>query len=89
MKLQLIPLLNFFAETLRETLEESANGQHGIFAAARHHLRLVSTLVKNEIPYLNPGGRTRGATPDQIATAAQATWQCPSRTGRRGNGGCH
>ena len=59
----------------------NANGQHGIFAAARHHLRLVSTLVKNEIPYLNPGGRTRGATPDQIATAAQATWRPSSADG--------
>ena len=45
----------------------NANGQHGIFAAARHHLRLVSTLVKNEIPYLGPDGRTRHATPEQMA----------------------
>jgi transposase len=47
----------------------NANGQHGIFAAARRHLRLVSTLVKNEHPYLAPEGRTRQATPEQISTA--------------------
>lgn len=65
----------------------NANGQHGIFAAARHHLRLVSTLVKNEIPYLGPDGRTRSATPDHIATAAQATWAVLQRKWRTISGG--
>ena len=65
----------------------NANGQHGIFAAARHHLRLVSTLVKNEIPYLHPAGRGRQATPCQIATAAQATWITLQRKWRTVSGG--
>ena len=65
----------------------NANGQHGIFAAARHHLRLVSTLVKNEIPYLSPEGRSRDATPAQIATAAQATWLILQRKWRTVSGG--
>ncbi len=61
----------------------NAEGRHGIFAAARHHLRLVSSLVKNEVPYLGPEGRTRHATPEQIATSAHTTWQvlqCKWRT---------
>ena len=65
----------------------NANGQHGIFAAARHHLRLVRTLVKNKIPYLGPEGRSRDATPMQIATAAQATWQILQRKWRTVSGG--
>ncbi len=65
----------------------NANGQHGIFAAARHHLRLVSTLVKNEHPYLAPQARTRQATPDQIAGAAQATWATLQRKWRTVSGG--
>lgn len=65
----------------------NANGQHGIFAAARHHLRLVSTLVKNEIPYLAPEGRTRQASPEQIAAAAQATWAIVQRKWRTVSGG--
>jgi len=52
----------------------NAEGRHGLFAAARHNLRLVSTLVKNEIPYLAPAGRGRQATPAQIEAAAHATW---------------
>lgn len=65
----------------------NANGQHGIFAAARHHLRLVSTLVKNEVPYLGPEGRTRQATPEQIATAAHASWHILQRKWRTVSGG--
>lgn len=65
----------------------NANGQHGIFAAARHHLRLASTLVKNEIPYLGPEGRTRHATPEQIAKSAHATWQILQRKWRTVSGG--
>ena len=65
----------------------NANGQHGIFAAARHHLRLISTLVKNEVPYLAPEGRSRQATPEQIATAAHATWAVLQRKWRTISGG--
>ncbi len=65
----------------------NANGQHGIFAAARHHLRLVSTLVKNEHPYLAPEGRTRQATPEQISIAAQATWRILQSKWRTVSGG--
>ena len=65
----------------------NAEGKHGIFAAARHHLRLVSTLVKNEIPYLAPEGRTRQATPEQIAAAAHATWAILQRKWRTVSGG--
>jgi hypothetical protein len=65
----------------------NANGQHGIFAAARHHLRLVSTLVKNEHPYLAPQARTRQATPDPSAGAAQATWATLQRKWRTVSGG--
>jgi transposase len=65
----------------------NAEGKHGIFAAARHRLRLVSTLVKNEHPYLAPQARTRQATPDQIAGAAQATWAILQRKWRTVSGG--
>lgn len=65
----------------------NANGQHGIFAAARHHLRLVSTLVKNEVPYRAPEGRSRQATPEQIASAAHATWAVLQRKWRTVSGG--
>jgi transposase len=65
----------------------NANGQHGIFAAARHHLRLVSTLVKKEHPYLAPQARTRQATHDQSAGAAQATWTILQRKWRTVSGG--
>ena len=36
----------------------NASGQHDIFAGARKYLRLVRTLVLNEIPYLSPEVRT-------------------------------
>jgi transposase len=65
----------------------NAEGKHGIFAAARHHLRLASTLVKNEIPYLGPEARTRHATPGQIATSAHTTWQILQRKWRTVGGG--
>jgi len=65
----------------------NANGQHGIFAAARRHLRLVSTLVKNEIPYLAPEGRDRQAAPEQIASAAQAAWATAQKKWRTVSGG--
>ncbi len=58
-----------------------------IFAAARHHLRLGSTLVKNGHPYLSPEARTRQATPDQIASAAHASWLILQRKWRTVSGG--
>ena len=53
----------------------NAEGRHGLFAGARHYLRLLRTLTLTEIPYLDPAGRSRQASPDQLAAAAQATWQ--------------
>jgi transposase len=67
----------------------NAEGRHGIFAAARHHLRLVSTLVKNEIPYLAPTARGRQATTEQIAIAAQDAWATAQRKWRTISGGIH
>jgi hypothetical protein len=58
-----------------------------ITATARHRLRLVSTLVKNEIPYLAPEGCTRQATPGQIAAAAHAAWAIFQRKWRTVSGG--
>lgn len=65
----------------------NSNGQHGIFAAARHYLRLLRTLTQNEIPYLGPEGRVRTATHDQLAAAAQAAWQILQRKWRPIPGG--
>ena len=65
----------------------NAQGTHGIFAAARHHLRLVSTLVRNEVPYLAPAARGQQATPEQIAAATQATWATVQRKWRTVSGG--
>ena len=65
----------------------NAEGKHGIFAAARRHLRLTSTLVKNEHPYLAPSGRGHQATPEQIASAAHATWTVLQRKWRAVSGG--
>jgi hypothetical protein len=56
-------------------------------SAARRHLRLTCTLVKNEIPYLAPEGRGSQATPEQIAAAAQQTWTILQRKWRSVNGG--
>ena len=52
----------------------NANGQHGIFAGARRYLRLVRTLVLNEIPYLSPEGRAQPLDPAQIELSAHQTW---------------
>ena len=65
----------------------NAEGKHGIFAAARHHLRLVSTLVKNEHPYLAPEGRGRQATLEQVSTAAHAAWRILQSKWRTVGGG--
>ncbi len=65
----------------------NAEGKHGIFAAARHHLRLTSTLVKNEHPYLALSGRGHQATPEQIASAAHVTWTVLQRKWHAVSGG--
>ena len=52
----------------------NASGQHGIFAGARKYLRLVRTLVLNEIPYLSPEGRTQPLDHAQIELSARQTW---------------
>ena len=65
----------------------NANGQHGIFAAARRYLRLVRTLVQNEIPYLAPEGRARNIDPDQFAAAVHHTWGVLQRKWRPLPGG--
>lgn len=65
----------------------NANGQHGIFAGARRYLRLVRTLVLNEIPYLDPEGRARTADPEQLAASALHTWAVLQRKWRPISGG--
>lgn len=59
----------------------------GIFAAARHYLRLTGTLVKNEIPCLAPSARSLQATPEPIATAANDTWAVLQRRWKAASGG--
>lgn len=53
----------------------NAEGRSGLYAGARHYLRLLRSLVKNQVPYLAPVGRTRGAAPEELAAAAQDTWK--------------
>ena len=65
----------------------NAQGKHGLFAAARHHLRLTSTLVKNEIPYLSPEARARDADPATLAAAALDTWKTLQKKWRTIGGG--
>jgi transposase len=65
----------------------NANGQHGIFAAARRYLRLVRTLAQNEVPYLGPEGRARYVEPGQLAADAQQTWAVLQRKWRTLSGG--
>lgn len=65
----------------------NANGQHGLFAAARRYLRLLRSLVLNQIPYLSPEGRGRHASPDDFAAAAQETWTVFQRKWRTIPGG--
>lgn len=52
-----------------------ANGQHGLFAGGRRYLRLMRTLVINQIPYETPEARLRDATREQRARSAEATWE--------------
>jgi hypothetical protein len=53
----------------------NANGQHGIFAGARRFLRLLRTLVLEQVPYLEPQGRGAAASAPERAAAAEATWK--------------
>ena len=53
----------------------NANGQHGLFAGARRYLRLVRTLVQNEIPYLAPEGRARPVDSEQLIICTHQTWR--------------
>ena len=64
-----------------------ANGQHGIFAGARRYLRLLRSLVLNQIPYLHPAGRDRHASSDDIAAASLDTWAVLQRKWRTIPGG--
>ena len=52
----------------------NANGQHGIFAAARRYLRLLRSLVLNQTPYLNLPGRSSTASNQEHADAALQAW---------------
>jgi transposase len=53
----------------------NAEGRSGLYAGARHYLRLLRSLVKNQVPYLAPTGRARTASHDELAAAAQDTWK--------------
>jgi transposase len=52
----------------------NANGQHGAFAAARRYLRLLRSLVLNQVPYLDPKGRSSTASDQDRADAALQAW---------------
>lgn len=52
----------------------NAQGRHGLYAGARHYLRLLRTIVKNRIPYLNPAARTQAASKEQLSAGALETW---------------
>jgi hypothetical protein len=52
----------------------NANGQHGIFAGARRYLRLLRTLVLNQVPYLDPRSRSSTASDQDRADAALQAW---------------
>jgi hypothetical protein len=63
------------------------NGQHGIFAGARHYLRLVRSLVLNETPYLDPCARSPMASAEDLAGAALQAWEILLRKWRTIPGG--
>jgi len=52
-----------------------AGGQHYLFAGARRYLRVMRTLVRNQIPYESPEARMRDATRAVRAASAEATWE--------------
>jgi len=51
-----------------------AGDQHALFAGARRYLRVLRTLVRQQIPYETPDARLRNATREQRAASAEATW---------------
>jgi len=63
------------------------NGQHGIFAGARHYLRLARSLVLNQTPYLDPMARSLIASPEDLAGATLQTWEILLRKWRTIPGG--
>ncbi|MFV1995792.1 MAG: transposase [Verrucomicrobiales bacterium] len=48
-----------------------AGGQHAAFAGARRYLRLLRTLVRNQVPYLGPEARRAGASHKVLAAASE------------------
>jgi len=67
----------------------NANGQHGIYAAARRYLRLLRSLVLNQTPYLDPSGRGANASQEQLQAAAQNAWSVMMRKWRTIPGALH
>lgn len=65
----------------------NAEGRHGLYAGARHYLRLLRTIVKNRIPYLNPAARAQGASKPQLQAGAKETWTILQRKWRTIPGG--
>jgi hypothetical protein len=64
-----------FSPELKERIARwNANGQHALFAAARRYLRLLRSLVLNQVPYLDPRCRSSTATDQDHADAALQTW---------------
>jgi transposase len=51
-----------------------ANGQHAAFAGARRYLRLLRTLVRSEVPYLDPSGRGLHASAQARRISCEQTW---------------
>ena len=52
----------------------NANGQHGIFAGARRYLRLLRSLVLNQVPYLGSQGSACSPAVAALEAAARQTW---------------
>jgi len=52
-----------------------ANGQHALFAGGRRYLRLMRTLVRNQIPYMSPEARMRDTSKEIRALDAEQTWK--------------
>ncbi len=52
----------------------NANGQHGIYAGSRRYLRLLRSLVLNQVPYLDPRSRASTASDQDRANAALHAW---------------
>lgn len=65
----------------------NTNGQHGIFAAARRYLRLLRSLVLNQVVYLAPEGRGSTASSADIEAASRQSWAVLQRKWRAIPGG--